>query len=105
MGKGPGMARVARLPSLPRYPGWMDWSSLPLSRAPLCPGMQVGDERHSVSECLAFDDIRREFQHLFYDSHGAMRLLMWHPCQKDVALCLLQLLERVSLVHSASIGL
>ena len=28
---------------------------------PLCPGMHVGDERHCVFECLAFDDIRRGF--------------------------------------------
>ena len=45
-------------------------------------------------ECPAFDDIRRAFQHLSYDSHGAMRLLMWHPCQKDVASCLPQLFDR-----------
>ena len=32
---------------------------------------------------------------LFDDSHGAMRLLMWHPCQKDVASCFLQLLDRI----------
>ena len=41
------------------------------------------------------DDIRRGFQRLFDDGHGAMRLLMWHPCQKDVACCLLQLLDRI----------
>ena len=29
------------------------------------------------------------------DNHGAMRLFMWHPCQKDVASCLLQLLDRI----------
>ena len=64
---------------------------------PLCPGMHVGDERHYVFECRAFGDIRRGFQHLFDDSRGAMRLLMWHPCtcQKDVASYLLQLLDRV----------
>ena len=68
---------------------------------PLCPGMHVGDERHYVLECPAFGDIRyirRGFQHLFDDSHGAMRLLMWHPCQKDlkdVASYLLQLLDRI----------
>ena len=45
--------------------------------------------------CPAFDDICRGFQHLFDDSHGAMRLLMWHQCQKDVASCLLQLLDRI----------
>ena len=43
--------------------------------------------------CL--DAIRRGFQHLFDDSRGAMRLLMWHPFQKDVASCLLQLLDRM----------
>ena len=58
-------------------------------------GIHVGDERHDVFECPAFDDIRHGFQHLFDDSHGAMRLLMWHPCQKDVASCLLQLLDRI----------
>ena len=63
--------------------------------ARVCPGMHVGDERHHVFECPAFDDIRRGFQHLFDDSRGAMRLLMWHPCQKDVASCLLQLLGRI----------
>ena len=76
MGKRLRMARVARV-------------------CPLCPGMHVGDERHYVFECPAFDDIRRGFQQLFGDSHGAMRLLMWHPCQKDVASCLLQLLDRI----------
>ena len=69
--------------------------------ARVCPGMHVGDERHYVSECPAFDDviksrlIRRGFQQLFDDSIGAMPLLMWHPCQKDVASCLLQLLDRI----------
>ena len=63
--------------------------------ARVCPGMRVGDERHYVFECPAFDDIRRGFQHLFDDSHGAMRLLVWHPCQKDVASCLWQLLDRI----------
>ena len=84
----------------------------PVARiCPLCPGMHVGHERHYVFECPAFDNIRRGFQHLFDDSHGTMRLLMWHLCQKDVASCLLQLRERerererTSLVHSASIGL
>ena len=33
--------------------------------------------------------------HHFDDSHVAMRLLMWHPCQKDGASCLLQLLDRI----------
>ena len=37
----------------------------------------------------------RSFQSIFDDSHGAMRLFMWHPCQKDVASCLLQLLGRI----------
>ena len=46
---------------------------------PLCPGMHVGDERHYVFECPAFDDIRRGFQHLF-DSRGAMRLLSCCCC-------------------------
>ena len=39
-----------------------------------CPGMHVGDERHYVFECPAFDDILRGLQHLFDDSHGAMRM-------------------------------
>ena len=60
-------------------------------KCPLCPGMHVGDERHHFFECLAFDDICHGFQHLSYDSHGAMHLFMWHPHQKDGALCLLQL--------------
>ena len=78
MGRRLRMARVARI-------------------CPLCPGlgMHVGDERHFIFECPASDDIRRGFQHLIYDSHGPMRLLMWHPCQKDVASCLLQLLDRI----------
>ena len=62
---------------------------------PLCPGMHVGDERHYVFECPAFGDIRLGFQHLFDDSHGAMRLFVWHPYQKDDASCLLQLLDRI----------
>ena len=32
---------------------------------PLCPGMHVGDERHYVLECPAFDHIRHGFQQLF----------------------------------------
>ena len=76
MGRRLRMARVARV-------------------CPLCPGMHVGDERHYVLECPAFHDIRRGFQHLFDDGHGAMRLLVWHTCQKDVASCLLQLLDRI----------
>ena len=57
--------------------------------------MHVGDEGHDVFGCPAFHDIRLGFQHLFDDTHGAMHLLMWHPCQKDVASCLLQLLDRI----------
>ena len=48
-----------------------------------------------VFECPAFHDIRLGFRHLFDDSHGAMRLFMWHPCQKEVASCLLQLLDGI----------
>ena len=33
---------------------------------------------------------------LFDDSHGAMRLFMWEKCRKDVASCLLQLLDRIA---------
>ena len=64
---------------------------------PPCPGMHVGCKRHCVLECPALDDICLGSQHLFDDSHGAMHLLMWHPyaCQKDVASCLLQLLDRI----------
>ena len=62
---------------------------------PLCPGMHVGDERHDDFECPAIDDIRDGFQQRFDDSHGAMRLLIGHPCQKDVASCLLQLLDTI----------
>ena len=62
---------------------------------PLCPGKHVGDERHCVYECPAFDDIRLALQHLYDDSHGAMRLLAWHPRQRDVASCLLQLLDSI----------
>ena len=61
----------------------------------LCPAMHVGDERHYVFECPALGDIRLGFQHLFEDSHGDMRLFVWHPYQKDVASCLLQLLDRI----------
>ena len=68
---------------------------------PLCPGMHVGDERHYVFECPAFDDIRRGFQHLFDDSRGPMRRLMWHPCQKDVASCLLARHLKVDLEERA----
>ena len=61
----------------------------------LCPGMHVGDERHYDLGCPAFEKIRRGLQHLFDDRCGAMRLVMWHPCQKNVASCLLQLLDRI----------
>ena len=47
--------------------------------------------RHEYSPAL----IRLGFRHLFDDSHGAMRLFMWHLCQKDVASCLLQLLDGI----------
>ena len=77
-----------------RWAGGCAWHGLTAS-ALSAPGMHVGDERHSGFECPAFDDIRRGFQHLFYDSRGAMRLLRWHACQKDVASCLLQLLDRI----------
>ena len=35
--------------------------------ARVCPGMHVGDERHNVVECRAFNDIRCGFQRLFDD--------------------------------------
>ena len=73
----------------------MAWDARVCPLCLLCLGMHVGDERHYVLECPAFDDIHRGFQHLFDDSHEAMRLLMWHLCQKDVASCLLQLLGRI----------
>ena len=41
--------------------------ALSLSLSPSCLGMHVGDERHYVIECLAFEDICRSFQHLFGD--------------------------------------
>ena len=62
---------------------------------PLCPGMHVGDERRDVVECRAFHDIYRGFKHRFYDSHGAMRLLMWHSHQKDIASYSLQLSDSI----------
>ena len=76
MGRRLRMARVARV-------------------CPLCPGMHVGDERHYVFDCPSFDDIRMQHSRLFDDSHGAMRLFMWHPHQKGVASCLLQMLDRI----------
>ena len=68
----------------------------PVARiCPLCTGVHVGDERHSVSDCPSFDDIRIRHSRLFDDSYGAMRLFMWHPHQKGVASCfLLQVLDR-----------
>ena len=57
--------------------------------------MHVGDEMQHVFECYDSDDICHSFVHLFDDSHGAMYLLMWHPCQQDVASCLLQPLDRI----------
>ena len=62
---------------------------------PFCSGMHVGDERRYGFDCPAFDDIRHGFQRPFDDCHGVMRLLMWHPCQKGVASCLLQILDRI----------
>ena len=46
---------------------------------PLIPGMHVGDERHYLFDCPSFDDTRNCHSRLFDDSHGAMRLFMWHP--------------------------
>ena len=76
MGRRLHMARVARV-------------------CPLCSGMHLGDERHHVFECPAVEDIRRRYSMLFVDSHRAMRLFMWHPDQKGVAACLLQVLDRI----------
>ena len=77
MGRRLRMARVARV-------------------CPLCPGMHVG--RKSIISLIAphlmtlaaaipcgFSD----------DSHGAMRLFIWHPHQKGVTSCLLQMLDRI----------
>ena len=58
----------------------------------LCPGMHIGDERHYVFDCPSLD-IRIRHSRLSDDSHGAMRLFMWHPHQKGVASCLLQVLD------------
>ena len=42
-------------------------------------------------------------QHLSYDSHGTMRLLMWHPHQKDIASCMLQSLNRVDEIVTSTV--
>lgn len=56
----------------------------------------VGNEGHYDFHCPAFDDIRmRHCDGLFDDSHGATRLFMWHPQQKGVASCLLQMLDEI----------
>ena len=54
--------------------------------------MHMADKRDHVDEYVALDDIRRGISG---DSHGAMRLSMWHADQNGVALCLLQLLDRI----------
>ena len=46
-------------------------------------------------DCPSFDDIRTRHSSLFDDSHGAMRLFMWHPHRQGVASCLLQMLDRI----------
>ena len=56
MGRRLRMARVARV-------------------CPLCTSIHVGDERHYVFECPAFNDICCGFRHLFYDSCRAIRPL------------------------------
>ena len=48
-----------------------------------------------VFECPVLGDVCRGFQHSFDDSHGAKRLFIWRTCQKDVASCLCQLLDRI----------
>ena len=57
----------------------------------------IWGERHLAFECPTFDDIRYGFQHLSFDSHGAMRLLMqgfvWHKDQKAVCHCLAAILN------------
>ena len=62
---------------------------------PLCPGMHVGNERLYVFDCPSFDDICVRHCRLLNDSHGAMRLFVWHPHQRGVAFCLLQMLDRI----------
>ena len=78
---------------------WLDARSLPVEIgrhlrvarvARVCllhPGIYVGDERHDVFDCPSFD-IRIGHSGLSDDSHGVMRLVMWHPHQKGVASCL-----------------
>ena len=53
-------------------------------------------ERHYVFDCPSFDDIRMLHSRPFDDSHGAMRLFMWHSHQKGVASCLLQMLDKLN---------
>ena len=70
---------------------------------------------HSKSMCL-IGAIRAQYSILFQDAEGSMRLFMWHKDQKAVSHCLTAILqmaqtsvlierERISPVHSASIGL
>ena len=74
MGRRGGLARVARV-------------------CPACTGGHVGDERHLVFECPAFQHVRRRHAGLYTDARSTMRLFMWHRDQKGVASCLLQLLS------------
>ena len=55
----------------------------------------MGDERGHDFECPVFVDIRHGFQHLYDDIHGAMRIFMWQSRKKVIALCLMQLLDRI----------
>ena len=75
-----------------RWAGGCAWHGLPVSAvsAQACMWVMRGTMFLSALLLATFG-----FQHLFDDSHGAMRLLMWHPCQKDVASHLLQLLDGI----------
>ena len=74
--------------------GWRLHMACVARVCPLCPGIDVGNERHYVFDCPSFDDICVRHSRHFDDSYGSMRLFMWHPHQKGVASCLLQMLGR-----------
>ena len=60
---------------------------------PHCAGQHVGDERHLIFECPAFDHIGRQHGRLFADAHSAMLLFMWRQNQMEASSCLLRLLS------------
>ena len=57
--------------------------------------VHVGADRLSYVDCPSFDDIRIRHSGLEYDGHWAMRLCKWHPHQKGVVFCLLQMQDRM----------